>query len=143
MRTIAIACLILFTFISCSSNEPKPIKINTDSCDFCKMTIANGKFGAELITKKGRYYKFDDLACMVQFAKSNTVVPYQSFFVNDYSKSNTLIPAETAFFLKGGKINSPMRGNMAAFSTANEQNDFGKKLEAQTTTWSEVYNNYK
>lgn len=143
MRTIAIACLTLFTLISCGSNEPKPIKLNTDSCDFCKMTIANGKFGAELITKKGRYYKFDDLGCMVQFAKSNTVVPYQSFFVSDYTKDNTLIPAETAFFIKGGKINSPMRGNMAAFTSSKEQNEFGKKLEAQATTWSEVYNNYK
>ncbi|RKS01247.1 MULTISPECIES: nitrous oxide reductase accessory protein NosL [unclassified Flavobacterium] len=140
MKNIAFACITLLTLISCSSNEPKPIKINTDTCDFCKMTISNGKFGAELITKKGRYYKFDDLTCMVQFAKSNTVVPYQSFFVNDYLKDNTLIPAETAHFIIGGKINSPMRGNIAAFRSAQEQNEFGKKLEAQTTTWSEVYN---
>jgi len=143
MKIFAITCISILTLISCGSNEPKPIKINTDSCDFCKMTIANGKFGAELITKKGRYYKFDDLACMIQFAKSNTVVPYQSFFVSDYLKDNNLIPAETAYFIKGGKINSPMRGNMAAFSSVKEQNEFGKKLEAQTITWSEVYNAYK
>lgn len=140
MRTLVIACITLLTFISCGSNEPKPIKINSDSCDFCKMTIANGKFGAELITKKGRYYMFDDLACMVKFAKSNTSIPYQSFFVNDYLQDNTLIPAETAHFIKGGKINSPMRGNMAAFSSAKEQTEFGKKLEAHLITWAEVYN---
>lgn len=143
MKTIAIACVTLLTLISCGSNEAKPLKINSDSCDFCKMTISNGKFGAELITKKGRYYKFDDLTCMIQFAKSNTVVSYQSFFVNDYLKDNTLIPAETAHFIKGGKINSPMRGNIAAFSSAKEQNEFGKKLEAQTITWPEVYKAYK
>lgn len=143
MRTITIACITMLTLISCGSNEPKPIKINSDSCDFCKMTISNGKFGAELITKKGRYYMFDDLACMVQFAKSNTAVPNQFFFVNDYLKDNTLIPAETAHFIKGGKINSPMRGNIAAFSSDKEQNEFGQKLEAQRITWSEVYNAYK
>lgn len=143
MKTIAIACVTLLTLISCGSYEAKPLKINSDSCDFCKMTISNGKFGAELITKKGRYYKFDDLTCMIQFAISNTVVSYQSFLVNDYLKDNTLIPAETAHFIKGGKINSPMRGNIAAFSSAKEQNEFGKKLEAQTITWSEVYKAYK
>lgn len=143
MKTFTLTCIALLTLISCGSNEPKPIKINTDACDFCKMTIANGKFGAELITKKGRYYKFDDLACMVQFAKSNTVVPYQSFFVSDYLKDNTLIPAETAFFIKSDKINSPMRGNMAAFSAATQQSEYGKKFEAQTLNWSEVYNAYK
>ncbi|MDI9256258.1 nitrous oxide reductase accessory protein NosL [Flavobacterium sedimenticola] len=142
MRTFALSLITLLTLISCGSNEPKPIKLNIDSCDFCKMTIANGKFGAELITQKGRYYKFDDLACMVQFAKSNTVVPYQSFFVNDYLKDNTLISVESAFFIKSDKINSPMRGNMAAFSTAAQQGEYAKKLGAQTLTWSEVYNTY-
>ena len=70
--------LITFLMVSCGSNEPKPINLNTDMCDFCKMTIANGKFGAELITQKGRYYKFDDVSCMVQFAKSSEV-PAKAF----------------------------------------------------------------
>lgn len=143
MKTFIIACLALTILVSCGPNQPKPIKLNSDACEFCKMTISSGKYGAELITQKGRYYKFDDLGCMIQFAKSNKVVAYESFYVNDYLKDNTLIPAETAYFIKGGKINSPMRGNMIAFSSAQEQNNFGKKLEAQTVTWTEVYNAYK
>lgn len=143
MKTFIITSISILTLLSCSSKEPKPIKINSDFCDYCKMTIANGKFGAELSTKKGRYYKFDDTACMIQFTKSNTNIPYQSFFVSDYLKDNTLIPAETAYFIKGGKINSPMRGNIAAFSSAKEQTEFGKKLDAKSTSWAEVYNNYK
>lgn len=143
MKTFIIACLALVTLISCGPNQPKPIKLNADSCEFCKMTIANGKYGAELITQKGRYYKFDDFGCMIQFAKSNTVVAYESFYVNDYLKDNTLIPAEKAYFVKGGKINSPMRGNMIAFSTTQAQNEFSQKLQAQALTWSEVYNAYK
>lgn len=89
--------LIAFLMVSCGSNEPKPINLNTDMCDFCKMTIANGKFGSELITTKGRYYKFDDVACMIQFAKSNQT-PVNHFFVNDYLKENELFPAEKCFF---------------------------------------------
>ena len=77
------AVFLLFAslvLISCMSGEPKPLQFNSDACDFCKMTIANGQFGAELITEKGRYYKFDDVACLIHFAKSNTVVPYKAFF---------------------------------------------------------------
>lgn len=143
MKPIALACIAFLSLASCSSKEAKPLKINTDACDFCKMTIANGKFGAELITQKGRYYKFDDLACMIQFAKSNTVAPYQSFFVSDYLKDNTLIPAETAFFIKSDQINSPMRGNMAALATAAEQSEYAKKFNAKPLNWTEVYNSYK
>lgn len=128
--------------ISCGSNEPQPIKLNVDSCEFCKMTISNGKFGAELLTKKGRYYKFDDLSCMLLYAKENTNVQVQSFFVNDYAKDNTLIPAEQSFYLRGGALNSPMRGNFAAFASDKEQDNFQKQLDAKTLTWQQVFTLY-
>lgn len=137
--------LLFFSFIalvSCNSNEPKPIKLNSDSCDFCKMTIANGKFGAELITQKGRYYKFDDVSCLIQFSKASEV-PSKVFFVNDYLKENELIAVDKCFFLKGGTINSPMRGNLAAFSSEKEQKKFQTKLNAEKMTWEQVYNSYK
>lgn len=128
--------------ISCVSNEPKPIKLNVDSCEFCKMTISNGKFGAELLTKKGRYYKFDDLSCMLLYAKENANVQVQSFFVNDYAKDNTLIPAEQSFYLRGGSINSPMRGNFAAFASDKDQDNFQKQLDAKMVTWEQVFTMY-
>jgi len=132
--------LILSLFIiSCVSNEPKPIKLNVDACEFCKMTISNGKFGAELITKKGRYYKFDDLSCMLLYAKKNTNIQVKSFFVNDYTKDNTLIPAEHSYYLRGESINSPMRGNFAAFASDKDQDDFQKQLNAKTLTWEQVF----
>ena len=33
----------------------------------CKMTLVDKKFGAEVVTKKGKVYKFDDLNCMIKF----------------------------------------------------------------------------
>lgn len=134
--------LIAFLMVSCGSNEPKPINLNTDMCDFCKMTIANGKFGAELITQKGRYYKFDDVSCMVQFAKLSEV-PAKAFFVNDYLKENELVATEKCYYLKGGTINSPMRGNLAAFSSDKEQKEFQTKLNADPMTWKQIYDSYK
>jgi copper chaperone NosL len=134
--------LMLFFLVSCNLKEPKPIKLNSDSCDFCKMTIANGKFGAELITEKGRYYKFDDVSCMVQYSITSEV-PIKAFFVHDFLKENQLISAEKCFYLKGETINSPMRGNVAAFSTEKEQKDYQIKLNAETITWKEVYDSFK
>jgi len=136
---IAIAML---TLSSCGSDEAKPIILNTDSCDFCKMTISNGKFGAEVITEKGRYYKFDDVACMVQYVKTNTSVTYTSFFINDFLQENTLIPAQTGFYLKGGTLASPMRGNVAAFKTEAASRNYRDKLGATSITWGEVFNSY-
>ncbi|UGS22450.1 nitrous oxide reductase accessory protein NosL [Flavobacterium channae] len=141
MKKIVLLFSSIF-IISCVSNEPNPIKLNVDNCDFCKMTISNGKFGAELLTKKGRYYKFDDLSCMLSYAKESKDVQVQSFFVNDYTKDNVLIPAEQTFYLRGGKINSPMRGNFAAFATDKEREDFQKQLNAEMLTWEQVFTMY-
>ena len=143
MRKVIFVFFTLCLLNSCNLNEPKPIKLNSDTCDNCKMTISNGKFGAELITEKGRHYKFDDILCMVKFAKSGTPVPAKAFFVNDYLQDNTLIPAEKAFYLKGGNISSPMRGNTAAFSTQQESEQYRTKLNATPSSWDEIYNSFE
>lgn len=137
--------LLLFAavvLISCVSGEPKSLKLNSDACDFCKMTIANGKFGAELITKKGRYYKFDDVSCMIHFVKSDTTVSYKAFFVCNYLIDNTLIPAEKCYFLKGKSINSPMNGNAIAFVSKQEALQYQSKYKATLLSWKELYSSY-
>ena len=130
--------LILFLTISCANKEAVPINLNTDGCDFCKMKIADGKFGAELITSKGRIYKFDDMFCMIKYHKENKDVQIQSFYIHDYNQNNVLIPAETAFYIKGGEINSPMHGNIIAVKTNEESQIVAQKLKANPISWQEI-----
>jgi len=130
--------LILFLTISCANKEAVPINLNTDGCDFCKMKIADGKFGAELITSKGRIYKFDDMHCMINYHKENKNVQIHSFYIHDYNQNNVLIPAETAFYIKGGEINSPMHGNIIAVKTNEEAQIVAQKLKANPISWQEI-----
>lgn len=51
-------------FFSCSPKGPEKINFGKDQCELCKMGIEDPKFATELITEKGRIYKFDDLNCM-------------------------------------------------------------------------------
>ncbi len=126
--------------LSCGSNEPKPIKINSDMCEYCKMTISNGKFAAETITKKGRYYKFDDISCMVAYIKENSSTAFSTHFVGDFTQENSLIPVSSASFIKGGNIQSPMRGNIAAFPSADLASQHAKSLGASAVEWDNILN---
>ena len=45
--------LYLSCFQSCNAG-PVPIKPGKDNCQFCKMTISDIRFGAEIITAKGK-----------------------------------------------------------------------------------------
>ncbi len=134
----ALFLILSFFIFSCSKGNAVPIKLNVDNCDFCKMSISDGKYGAEAITKKGRIYKFDDIMCMMNYCKADAETKMKAFYVLDYTQNNVLIPAETAFFLKGVDIHTPMRGNIAAFSKENKVKEFGIKLNAKPITWKAI-----
>ena len=137
-KSAALAMVIVMPFASCSGPEIPEIKLNTDSCDFCKMTIADGRFGAALTTQKGRVYKFDDVSCMVHYKNENKATGFSQFYVSDFTKSNVLIPVEQAFFIKGEAIRSPMRGDIAAFSDAENAKMHLEKLGAESVDWTNI-----
>ncbi len=135
---------ILFLFplsllmFSCTATNPEPLKLNKDNCDFCKMTIADGRFGCELITTKGRIYKFDDLSCLVHYKGENPATSYQSCYINDYLGDNKLINAETAFYLHSQEILTPMSGNYAAFRTKEEANTYATRFATTIIDWIQI-----
>lgn len=124
--------------LSCSGDKAVPIKLNVDNCDFCKMGITDGKHGAEIITEKGRAYKFDDIACMAQYCKENKEMKIKAYYVHDYTKNNEFILADKAFFISGGAVKSPMNGNIAAFSNKSEAKAFEAQSKGLEIEWSAI-----
>lgn len=132
--------LILVFLTSCSSN-PEPFKIGTDVCHLCKMGIADVRFGAELITDKGKVYKFDDIGCMIQFMKTGTVEQKnisQTVVVN-YEKQNDFIDTEKAVLLKSELTRSPMGFDLAGFSNKESANKL-MGTNGAIISWKDLYN---
>lgn len=126
---------LVFSFFACTQSGPIPINLHKDHCDYCKMNISDGRFGAEVITNKGREYKFDDLSCMLEYIKENKNTPFASIYIHDFSKENVLIPAESAHFVHSSSIRSPMNGQTAAFATEVKANDFAKSVGSNVQSW--------
>jgi copper chaperone NosL len=125
--------------IACNDgSKPEPINLQKDSCHFCKMTIVDGRFGAELITAKGRVYKFDDLSCMIRYAQENSNTEVASFFVSDYSLNNELIAADKALYVHSDEVKSPMGGNTAAFQLALDAEKYAEKVGKEVVDWTKV-----
>lgn len=135
----AVAALFMVMFMtSCAPDGPEPININRDACEHCKMIISDGRFGAELITQKGRVYKFDDAFCLRLYQKDNPDVAVKSNYIHDFNADNVLIPAESAFYVKNEDIKSPMGGNIAAFSNEADQMKFFEASGGQKLSWEEL-----
>ena len=130
-------------FTNCSSN-PEPINYGKEACHFCKMTIMDNKFGAELMTTKGKAYKFDDLHCMAGYMERDLVKEQDmaQIVVNDFNNGGSFLSVKNAYFLKSESFKSPMRGDIAAFKNEEEAAKV-KPADAKPMNWLEVFASFQ
>ncbi|MFN1834218.1 nitrous oxide reductase accessory protein NosL [Balneola sp. MJW-20] len=130
-----ISCLIL----SCEP-APETISFGKDSCAYCSMGIADPSFAAELVTGKGKVYKYDSIECMVRGHREmdETV---SLVLVMDYNDPGTFINGRKALYLKNSKLRSPMGEDLAAFM--NEQAILNKELSGVIFDWKALKDHVK
>ncbi|PWT70680.1 MAG: hypothetical protein C5B59_19955 [Bacteroidetes bacterium] len=58
------ALALAFGLESCSA-APQPILTGKDNCAYCTMMVTDLRFTSELVTQKGRIFKFDDSHCLI------------------------------------------------------------------------------
>ncbi len=141
MRTVMniLAYSTLLLTASCKQGF-EAINYGSEPCSHCKMTIVDPRYAAEMITAKGRVYKFDDVLCMKQYAdyytdQSNNA----SFFVAIYDGGKEqFINASKAVYLRNDFFKSPMNGNYAAFADENAAKHLEDSLGAAPVTWVSI-----
>ena len=101
------------------------------------------KFGAEIVTKKGKIFKFDDVHCVATFMERRGVEMgdiHQTLFV-DYNNSNEFIKVNIVEFVVSTQLKSPMGGNAAAFKNEAEAKEKSAEIEgSKVTNWATLYN---
>lgn len=133
---LLLGCLFL---VSCGNKGPQAIKLNSDNCDYCKMSISDGRFACELVTEKAKVYKFDDINCMMGFKGENAdKVKNADYYISDFISPNTLTSAQNMQYVEGENIGSPMGGNIAAFSNKDSSDFYKQSLECNTLTWNDI-----
>lgn len=136
--------ILSITILSCAV-EPEPLQYGQDACHTCKMTLMDKKFGAELVSKKGKVFKFDDVNCMLTFYNSGDIDSRDFAYrlVTDFSKPATLIDANDAFYLKSPGVKSPMASQIAAFGEKQTMEQTKKELKGIYLVWGELVTQFK
>jgi len=136
-----VTVMFLVCFSACNT-KPQAIVAGKQNCDFCKMTIMDTKFAAELITAKGKLYKFDDAHCLVSYLKSGILEKkdVKEIYFVDYNNKEQFVYALAAFLLSSEALRSPMNGNIAAFKDAAERDKLHAQISGDTITWESLYN---
>jgi len=131
--------LTLILIVGCGS-DPEPINYGHDECDFCRMQITDNRYGCEIVTGRGKVFKFDEVGCMIDYAMVENLVgsTENKFFVTVFSMPETFTDATSAHYVKNDNYRSPMGLNVMAFERETDADDFLVKNEGLLLNWIEV-----
>lgn len=137
--------LFAIIFLGSCSSAPPPIVAGKDQCHECKMVIMDVRFASEIITKKGKAFKFDDVKCMIDYMHlgATEVNDIEHIYVLDYLDKSKFVRVEDAFFVSSNDFHSPMNGNTAAFSTEELAMENQKEKNGEVIKWESLYNKMK
>lgn len=139
---IGLLLVIGFLFTACSV-EAVPINYGQDACHFCKMNVVDQQHAAEIVTKKGRAYKYDAIECMVQDANQWADDEIALFLLTDYATPGKLIDATSATFLISKNLPSPMGANLTGFESKAIAEETHKQKAGSLLNWKELREKYK
>lgn len=136
------ALLILaIALLNCTGKKSELIYFGKDSCSHCKMVIADKRFGSEIVTSKGKVYKFDSLECMSSYEKEQKDKLGSDFdeYLVDTTDNGNLIASDLAFILEDSQLRSPMG---KGFLIGHKDTDLVQLMDGQKNLqvqrWTEV-----
>ena len=98
------------------------------------------RFGAEIITKKGKIFKFDDAHCVANYISNKKIDQNnikQTLFI-DYSTESSFVKGEEAWFVVSPKLKSPMNSNAAAFPSRDAADKKAAKVSGAVKNWKSL-----
>ena len=129
--------LLIFTLTSCNLQTNK-IHFGEDGCHYCSMTIVDQQHAAQLVTRKGKVYKFDAAECMINSLSEFDEETVARYLVTDYQTPAQLIDATTATFIVSPEIPSPMRANLSASKSKESAFAILGDKQGDLYSWEEI-----
>lgn len=120
------------------SQEPKPIEYGTDACHFCRMTIVDKVHGAEIVTDKGKVFKFDAVECLLNYKNDLESTEGYLFLSNYYEAPGELTEMKKAHFLISEQLPSPMGAFLTTFKTKQKIEEIKSDIGGKTYTYTEI-----
>lgn len=134
----SIILLLSFLVFACAT-EPQPIHYGEDNCAYCKMTIVDKQHAAELVTNKGRVYKFDAIECMLNYTDdAGGQEAFAHLLVNDYFDPGILLPAQDAFYLISEAVPSPMGAYLSGFQNEQVAQELRQEKGGAVYSWESL-----
>ena len=109
------------------------------------MNIVDSQHAAELVSKKGKAFKFDAIECMMNYLNRNDlpVSNMEFLLITDYSQPGILIDAVKATYIKSEAVPSPMGGFLSGFEKPEHAKEIVEAKGGEVFDWENLKERYK
>ena len=143
MKKVFLLIPLIFLFFSCGINIDT-INYGEDSCDFCSMTIVDHKHAAQVVTNKGKNFKFDAVECMIHYlAEQKNENELAHILVANLLDPGNLMAAKESAYIISENIPSPMGANLSAVSSIEEAQKLKEENGGEVFDWVSIKNKIK
>ena len=102
--------------------------------DFCQMTIVDKQHASQIVTNKGKCFKYDAIECMIHALEDFEENSIALYLVSDYKEPASLINALESSFIISENIPSPIGAFLSAFK------DQSAVAQVQADKGGDIYN---
>jgi copper chaperone NosL len=140
-----IAIIAFASVMASCSTGPEPIAYGHDGCAYCEMTIMDQRYGTELVTDKGKIFKFDSVECLVRFLKEGEAdhSNVKLVLLTPFTHPETLEDANHSYILHSQSMPSPMGMFLTAFKDEATAQKFQEEKEGTIYTWQELLDKFE
>ena len=131
------ALWLLGLLLACGPRGPRAIAFGAETCSHCHMTVVDPRFSAQVITRTGKTYVFDDLGCLANWLREEQV-PIASTWVWSMAPGEGWIPATEAVYVQSDSLHSPMGSGLAAFRPGPAADSLRVRLAGRLVAWDEI-----
>ena len=107
------------------------------------MTIVDQQHAAQLVTKKGKTFKFDAIECMLNYKKENKELGFAYQLVNHYESPKELHAAEESYYLVSQAIPSPMGAFLTAFKNESTAKEMQASKGGELFNWQTIQQHHE
>lgn len=145
MRSFGTSLLLGLSLLLCvaCSLDPQPITYGEDQCHACKMMIADARFGSELVTTKGKVYKYDAIECLVPVYLEKGENTFVHVLVSDYRNPGNLLDAKQANYLISEMVPSPMGRYLSAYHSVQDVRSQILTKDDRRLSWLELMQEFR
>ena len=139
MKRLSVLIVAVALVASCQKSTVKPVAVEaSDMCSFCRMSISEARYAAELIDAEGEVLKFDEIGCMANFIKqSREHASIRATFVMDFERREWL-EGESARYVRSSEFKTPMSGGIVAFKDESRAEAAVAKYNGTLVSFAEV-----